>query len=188
MLSTDYRNNEHLTGFYHFLTEVDEIQELSGKLCRLNMKEISRHNPMNHYIYAPIYDGALVVLQLKEVYGLPIGLIHFLEKGEIAIVNFRFHGELYKDDTHIYGELRIRDGLNYLEIYAIRMGPDEKLTPLLEAFDQILYTKFVEDLDLEPIRLVFKRFYNNLNELDSSRAIYLNNNLNGQHYITRGTA
>ena len=189
MLSSNYSNSNYLTGFYHFLSEKDEIQDLSSKIERLNLREVGNPPNLNNYIVAPYYSGELVILKLTELCGLSVGLLYFLNKNDIALVNFRFHSELYKKDTHLYGELRMKSGITYLEIFAVRMGIEEKLSVLLEEFDQILYTKFIEDFDMEPIRIVFKPFYNNPNELlDTKRGIYLNANLNGQHYITLGTA
>lgn len=189
MLATEYRSSNLLNGFYHFLTEKDEIQDFYNKLEKLNMTNLSKnYGKYNNYIVAPIYDGELAIIQLTEIAGLPIGLLYLLDRNEIVLVNFRFHMDLYKSNTHIYGELRNICGISYFEIFTVKLKSEEKLVQNLETFDQLLYTQFAEDFDIEPIHLVFKKFSNNILELDSKKAVYLNTNINGQHYITLGTA
>lgn len=186
MLSTEIRSNSNLFHPYQFLTEKDEIDQILNGISGLNIKTIgSNYIGGNPYV-VPIYNGDEAVLVLTEIAGIHLSLLCFPDKGEIAVVNFRFHETLYKKNIQIFGDIWTKDGQTYFSIHAIKIPDIERLSTALEQFDQILYTQFVEDTDLEPIKIVIKPFYERIEDMNSNSsiigALYLNTNINGQHF------
>lgn len=190
MFQTTYRDSKYLLGRYQFLADPNEIAQVVEKIPKLTIHTVSQYNG-NNPILTPIYGGSPVILYLTIHCELPVGLLYIPQSNEIAIVNLRFHEQFYKNNTVIYGELINKNATNYLCVETVRLRGDvenQKTVETITQFDQILYTSFKEDLDLEPLRIIIKPFYDNRKDITNKHSIlFLNYNLDGSHYIETKT-
>jgi hypothetical protein len=171
-------------GFYHFIHDDELIKDLKKRIINLHMKSVDKGwFPNNNLILTLCYKGVQAQLLLTTIYDMPVSILYFVKDDKFIITNHRFDPSLY-DNTVLFGELVN----NTFVIHMVSFGqPYEKVSENLEKLDGILFNKFKEDLDLEPIQLSINEFYNVENEIntksDYKAIIYLNQMLKGPHFI-----
>jgi len=171
-------------GFYHFIQDNELIKDLKKNVINLHMKSVDKvWRPNNNLILTMCYKGIQAQLILTTKNDIPISILYLVKEDKYILTNHRFDPYLYKNTT-LYGELVN----NIFVIHMVNFGTQyEKVVDNLEKLDSILFNKYKEDLDLEPIKLSIKEFYNVENEIDKQTdykaIIYLNQFMKGPHFI-----
>jgi len=171
-------------GFYHYIVDDELIKDLKKNVKNLHMKSVDKvWHPNNNFIITLCYKGIQAQLILITVKDIPLSILYLVKEDKYIVTNHRFDPLLYKNTT-LYGELVN----NIFVIHMVSFGTQfEKVSENLEKLDGILFNKFKEDNDLEPIKLCIKEFYNTENEIDKimdyKAIIYLNQFMKGPHFI-----
>ena len=171
-------------GFYHTVLDNELIKDLKKRAGYLNMKSVEKSwRPNNNLIITVCFKGLPAQLLLTKIYEMCISILYLVKEDKFIITNHRFDPSLY-NNTVLFGEL-LNDSFI---IHTVNFGNEcEKTAESLERLDGILFNKYKEDLDLEPIQLSIKEFYNEDNEIiwrnEYKGIIYLNQTVRGQHFI-----
>lgn len=171
-------------GFYHFIRDDELIKDLKKKLLNLHMKSVDKAwRPYNNLILTLCYKGIQAQLILTIINEMPISILYLVKEDKYVLTNHRFDPVLYKNTT-LFGELVN----SVFVIHMVSFGEqNEKVAENLEKLDGILFNKYKEDLDLEPIKLSIKEFYSIESEIDKKTdykaIIYLNQFVKGPHFI-----
>jgi hypothetical protein len=172
-------------GFYQIITDTELIKDLKTRMGYLNMRSVGRDwRAGNHFIITTALNGEQVQLLLTTIMNIPVSVLYLVRSDKFVITGHRFHPSLY-NNTVLFGDLF----MNHLAVHAASFGGDrnEKTAETLERLDAALFNKLKEDLDLEPIRISIKEFYEKETDIvlsDNHKAlIYLNAMVRGQHFI-----
>lgn len=171
-------------GFYHTILDNEMIKDIKKRMGFLNMKSVDKGwRPNANLILAVSFKGEQAQLLLTKIQDMPISILYLVKDDKLMITNHRFDPSMY-NNTVLFGEL-FKDTF---VIHIASLGDNnEKTVDNLEILDGILFNKHKEDLDLEPIRLTIKEFYNNERDItwrpEYKAIIYLNPMVKGQHFI-----
>ena len=129
-------------------------------------------------------NGEPAQLLLTILFNIPVSILYLIRSEKCVITNHRFHPNLYESNTVLFGDLH----QNTLVVHAVSFGEkNEKMVETLERLDGVLFNKFKEDADLEPICIAIKEFYEKESDVQinsSHKALmYFNPMVRGQHYI-----
>lgn len=171
-------------GFYHTITDQELIKDLKKRMTHLNMKSVNNEWRPNHNLIISVgYRGVQAQLLLTKIYDMTISILYLVKDDKFIITNHRFEPSLYHN-TVLFGDLF---GSTFI-IHCVSFGDkSEKTVENIEKMDGILFNKYKEDLDLEPIGITLKEFYDSESEIrwhrDYKSVLYLNYMVNGQHFI-----
>ena len=136
----------------------------------------------------------LLTYSIKNAEPVKLMFVHYQDKNfsiiynfrtkDYSIVQLRFSQKVFNEQIEFYGD--IKESTLFLHAaYIDRCSLIENL----ELLDKLLYTDYKEDLEMENIQIKIKEFYGSTKEIKSLRdekingILYLNNNLEKQHYI-----
>jgi hypothetical protein len=172
-------------GFYQIITDSELIKDLKTRMGYLNMRSVGRDwRPNHHFIITPALNGEPAQLLLTTLMNIPVSILYLVRSDKYVITGHRFHPNLYSCNAVLFGDLY----QNNLVVHCASFGDkNEKTVESLERLDAVLFNKFKEDLDLEPIQISIKEFYEKESDVPLSEGhkalIYLNATVRGQHYI-----
>ena len=171
-------------GFYHTITDQELIKDLKRRMLHLNMKSVNKEwCPNNNLIVSVGYNGVQAQLLLTTIYEMPMSVLYLVKDDKFVITSHRFDPSLYCN-TVLFGDLF---GSMFI-VHCVSFGyKTEKMVENIEKIDGILFNKYKEDLDLEPIGITLKEFYGSDSEIvwhrDYKSILYLNYMVSGQHFI-----
>lgn len=173
-------------GFYQTIIDTVLIKDLKTRMGYLNMRSVTREwHPNHHFLITTVLHGEQAQLLLTILFKIPVSILYLVRSDKFVITHHRFHPNLYERNTVLFGDLH----QNTLVVHAASFGEkNEKMVETLERLDGVLFNKFKEDPDLEPIAIAIKEFYEKENEVQTTSAhskglIYFSPMVRGQHYI-----
>ncbi len=173
-------------GFYQMIIELELIKDLKARMGYLNMRTVGKDwRPNQNCIITPCFKGEQVQLLLTTISNMPVSVLYLVRADQVLITNHRFQPALYSKNIVLFGDLF----QNTLVVHCVSFGDkNEKTADTIEKLDAILFNKLKEDLDLEPIQVSLKEFYETENEIpwcneQHKAVLYLNPIVKGQHFI-----
>jgi hypothetical protein len=172
-------------GFYQTITDTELIKDLKTRMGYLNMRSVAREwHPNHHFLITTALHGEQAQLLLTLLFKIPVSILYLVRSDKFLITHHRFHPNLYERNTVLFGDLH----QNTLVIHAASFGEkNEKMVETLERLDGVLFNKFKEDTDLEPMCIAIKEFYEkdiDVQITSSHKALmYFSPLVRGQHYI-----
>ena len=160
------------------------LNHLSSIKSRINIRKIDNTPRGEHLLTYSIKNAEAVKLLFLRYQGKNYSILYNFKSQDFYIVQLRFSQKVFDDQVEFYGD--IKDNILYIHAAYV-----EKVTLLdnLELLDKLLYTEYKEDLDMENLQIKIKEFYSSSKEIKSLQdekingILYLNNNLDKQHFI-----
>ena len=157
---------------------------ISNIKSRINIRKIDIAPKGDYLLTYSIKNGDAVKLIFVRYEDKNYSILYNFKSRDYSIVQLRFSQKVFDDQIEFYGD--IKDNTLFLHAAYI-----EKCSLLdnLELLDKLLYTDYKEDLEMENLQIKIKEFYGSTKEIKSLRddkingILYLNNNLDKQHYI-----
>lgn len=157
----------------HKLVNPSLAKSISAKVSNLTIKPIRFWKPNGFTMISPIYrDSIPVRLFLTKIKGINTCLLNITSTQDWYYVYYRFSDEVYNDTT-LWGQIVG----NTIVVNVVKFQGSNDLSKSLMEFDQILYNKYVEDEDLERLKIKIaptSRYENQIN---------LDHNVIGRYYI-----
>lgn len=168
---------------YTCLTDRDFCEKLKTLASPLKIKGIKKWNNNSYRLITPLYKGESAILFLTQVNNLNFTFLHLSNLNKFYVANFRFAPDLYNKNIVIYGDL-MPDGK--FQTHISKIG-EEQVHKELQKLDQLLYSKIMEDTDLEPIQIKIKPFFKSIDDvtpLENVRGfLILNPVIEEQHLV-----
>ena len=168
---------------FYKIEDSELIAELNRRKNIVNIKKMDTQ-PRGEYLLTYSLNGEPVKVMLTCINNKNYTILYKLRSREYFILQLRFHSNLFQQDIELYGDLM--DNTLYIHCAYIRSGT---LIDNIQELDQLLFTSYKEDLDMENLRICIKEFSGTkrdiLNRQDPkiNGILYLNNYIDKQHYI-----
>jgi hypothetical protein len=160
------------------------LHYVSSIRSKINIRKIDS-TPRGEYLLTySIKNGDAVKLMFVRYDNKNYSILYNFKNRDYSIVQLRFSQKVFDDQIEMYGD--IKDNTLFLHAAYIE---DRSLLDNLELLDKLLYTDYKEDLDMENLQIRIKEFYASTKEIKTLQdskingILYLNNNLDKQHYI-----
>jgi hypothetical protein len=160
------------------------LNYLSTIKSRINIKKIDNTPRGEHLLTYSIKNAETVKLMFLKYQDTNYSILYNFKSRDFYIIQLRFSQKVFDEQIEFYGD--IID--NILHIHAAYIE-NVSLLDNLELLDKLLYTEYKEDLDMEKLQIKIKEFYSSSNEIKQlhdkkmNGILYLNNNLDKQHFI-----
>ena len=160
------------------------LNYISSIKNRINIRKIDTTPKGEYLLTYSIKNSDAVKLMFVQYQEKNYSIIYNFRTKDYSIVQLRFSEKVFNEQIEFYGDIKE----NTLFLHAAYIDRCSLLENL-ELLDKLLYTDYKEDLDMENIQIKIKEFYSSTKEIKSLQdekingILYLNNNLDKQHYI-----
>lgn len=169
---------------YKKIVDPNLISYISNIKSKISIRKIDCMPRGEYLLTYSIKNGDAIKLVCIRYQNKNYSILYNFRNREYSIVQLRFSQKVYDEQMEFYGD--IKDNILFLHAAYIEKGT---LLDNLELLDKLLYTDYKEDLDMENLQIKIKEFYKSISEIRQLKDIkingilYLNNNLDKQHFI-----
>ena len=160
------------------------LNYISSIKNRINIRKTDTTPKGEYLLTYSIKNADAVKLMFVQYQDKNYSIMYNFRTKDYSIVQLRFSEKVFNDQIEFYGDIKE----NTLFLHAAYIDRCSLLENL-ELLDKLLYTDYKEDLEMENIQIKIKEFYSTTKEIKSLQdekingILYLNNNLDKQHYI-----
>lgn len=160
------------------------LNYISSIKNRINIRKTDITPKGEYLLTYSIKNADAVKLMFVKYQDKNYSIIYNFRTKDYSIVQLRFSEKVFNEQIEFYGDIKE----NTLFLHAAYIDRCSLLENL-ELLDKLLYTDYKEDLEMENIQIKIKEFYSTTKEIKSLQhekingILYLNNNLDKQHYI-----
>ena len=169
---------------FNKITDKNLLNYISSIKSRINIRKTDIAPKGEHLLTYSIKNAEAVKIIFVRYHDKNYTILYNFKSGEYSILQLRFSQKIFDEQIEFYGD--IKDNTLFLHAAYIDKC---SLLDNLELLDKLLYTDYKEDLDMEDLQIKIKEFYSSTKEIKLLKhekingILYLNNNLDKQHYI-----